>query len=98
MQKSCPTDQSKQGMRSGVIVAGGASVRGDRHDPRRTCRDADEPASAGSGTGRRHPERTDGRYAVVVACYMPFVDPELRAYLFETVDAHDAVVPRLESE
>jgi molybdopterin-guanine dinucleotide biosynthesis protein A len=35
-----------------------------------------------------------GEYAVVVACDMPFVDPDFLAYLFECADGHDAAVPR----
>ena len=40
----------------------------------------------------------EGRYAFVVACDMPFVDPELCAYLFEAVDSCEAAVPRLDSK
>ena len=42
-------------------------------------------------------ESAAGRYAFVVACDMPFVDPALAAYLFERAAGHDAAVPRLES-
>jgi molybdopterin-guanine dinucleotide biosynthesis protein A len=33
-------------------------------------------------------------YAVVVACDMPFVDPDFVDYLFECASGHDAAVPR----
>jgi molybdopterin-guanine dinucleotide biosynthesis protein A len=39
----------------------------------------------------------EGRYAFVVACDMPFVDPELCSYLFEVVDSYEAAIPRLEA-
>lgn len=32
-------------------------------------------------------------YAFVVACDMPFVSPDLAAYLFDRVEGHDAAVP-----
>lgn len=38
-----------------------------------------------------------GQYAFVVACDMPFVDPDLANYLFERATSHDAAVPRRES-
>jgi len=36
----------------------------------------------------------DGEYAAVVACDMPFVDPDFLAYLFERADESDGAVPR----
>lgn len=39
----------------------------------------------------------DGRYAFVVACDMPFVDPDLATYLFDRATSHDGAVPRRES-
>lgn len=39
----------------------------------------------------------EGRYAFVVACDMPFVDPDLAAYLFDRAASHDGAVPRLDS-
>ena len=36
----------------------------------------------------------DGEYAFVVACDMPFVDPDLATYLFDRATSHDAAVPR----
>ncbi len=41
-------------------------------------------------------QAAEGRYAAVVACDMPFVDPDFLAYLFERAGGHDAAVPRLE--
>ncbi len=35
-------------------------------------------------------------YAVLVACDMPFVDPELIAYLLNRVEGYDAAVPHLD--
>lgn len=35
-------------------------------------------------------------YAFVVACDMPFVDPEIVAHLFDRATAHDAAIPRLD--
>jgi molybdopterin-guanine dinucleotide biosynthesis protein A len=40
----------------------------------------------------------EGRFAFVVACDMPFVDPELCSYLFEKVEGHEAAVPQLDSK
>jgi molybdopterin-guanine dinucleotide biosynthesis protein A len=44
--------------------------------------------------------RTPAEYAAVVACDMPFVDPELVAFLFARAagdgTAHDAALPRIE--
>jgi molybdopterin-guanine dinucleotide biosynthesis protein A len=38
-----------------------------------------------------------GTYAVVVACDMPFLDPDLVEFLFERAGSADAALPRLES-
>lgn len=38
----------------------------------------------------------DHEYAAVVACDMPFVDPELVSYLLNRARGHDAAVPRFE--
>ena len=37
---------------------------------------------------------TDAAYAAVVACDMPFVDPDFVAYCFERAVGHDGAVPR----
>ncbi|MFB6086772.1 MAG: molybdenum cofactor guanylyltransferase [Halodesulfurarchaeum sp.] len=37
---------------------------------------------------------TDADYAVVVACDMPFVDPDFVADLFDRVGDHDVAIPR----
>ena len=37
---------------------------------------------------------TDAPYAAVVACDMPFVDPDFVAYCFERAAGHDGAVPR----
>ena len=47
---------------------------------------------AGIFTGLR---ATEAEYAVVVACDMPFVDPNFVEFLFERASGHDAAVPRL---
>jgi molybdopterin-guanine dinucleotide biosynthesis protein A len=41
--------------------------------------------------------RASGRYAFILACDMPFVDPALASHLFERAKSHDGAVPRLES-
>ena len=38
---------------------------------------------------------TDAEYAVVVACDMPFVDPDFVEHLFERASGYEAAVPRL---
>ena len=42
-------------------------------------------------------QAASGTYALVVACDMPFVDPELVEFLFERAASKDAAVPRLDS-
>lgn len=55
----------------------------------------DEGPMAGIRTGLREvSEATDSEYAFVAACDMPFLDPDLVAYLFERAEDHDAAVPR----
>jgi molybdopterin-guanine dinucleotide biosynthesis protein A len=51
----------------------------------------DEGPMAGIATGLR---AAAGDYSVVVACDMPFVDPEFADYLFGRAEGHDAAVPR----
>jgi len=51
----------------------------------------DQGPMAGIATGLA---AVDAEYALVVACDMPFVDPEFVAYLFERASGHDAAVPR----
>ncbi len=46
---------------------------------------------AGIAAGLRAAE---GEYAFVVACDMPFVDPDLARFLFDRAAGHDAAVPR----
>jgi len=53
----------------------------------------DEGPMAGIATGLR---AVAGEYAFVVACDMPFVDPEFVDYLFGRAPGHEAVVPRPE--
>ncbi|AUV80732.1 molybdenum cofactor guanylyltransferase [Salinigranum rubrum] len=53
--------------------------------------DPDRGPVAGIRTGLRAVET---EYAAVVACDMPFVDPDFLAYLFERAAGHDAAVPR----
>ena len=54
-------------------------------------RDPDEGPMAGIARGL---EAVSAEYALVVACDMPFVDPDFAAYLFERAAGHDAAVPR----
>ncbi|MFB6177470.1 MAG: molybdenum cofactor guanylyltransferase [Halobaculum sp.] len=54
-------------------------------------READEGPMAGIATGLA---AVDAEYAAVVACDMPFVDPEFLAYLRERADDCEAAVPR----
>jgi molybdopterin-guanine dinucleotide biosynthesis protein A len=54
-------------------------------------RDPDEGPMAGIARGL---EAVASAYTFVVACDMPFVDPEFAAFLFERADSHDAAVPR----
>ncbi|WP_265111855.1 molybdenum cofactor guanylyltransferase [Halosolutus halophilus] len=42
-------------------------------------------------------EAVDREYAAVVACDMPFVDPDLLAYLADRADGHDGAVVQLEA-
>jgi len=51
----------------------------------------DEGPIAGIRTGLR---AVDDEYAFVVACDMPFVDPDVAALLFDRARGHDAAVPR----
>ncbi len=51
----------------------------------------DEGPMAGIATGLA---AVESEYALVVACDMPFVDPEFAAYLFERASGHDAAVAR----
>ena len=57
--------------------------------------DPDEGPMAGIRTGLREVEETDAAYGFVAACDMPFLDPDLVAYLFERARGRDAAVPRL---
>jgi len=54
-------------------------------------REPDEGPMAGIARGL---EAVAAEYTFVVACDMPFVDPEFVAALFERADGHDAAVPR----
>ena len=54
-------------------------------------REPDEGPMAGIARGL---ETVAAAYTLVVACDMPFVDPEFATYLFEGAEGHDAVVPR----
>ena len=63
-------------------------------DPAPTFAEDTEPdrgPMAGLMTGLRAVET---EYAAVVACDMPFVDPDFLGYLFERAAGHDAAVPR----
>ncbi|MBB6646732.1 molybdenum cofactor guanylyltransferase [Halobellus ruber] len=54
-------------------------------------RETDEGPMAGIARGL---EAVSAEYAFVVACDMPFVDPDFVEYLFERAAGHDAAVPR----
>ncbi|MEF8774467.1 MAG: molybdenum cofactor guanylyltransferase [Halobacteriales archaeon] len=55
----------------------------------------DERVDRGPMAGIRNGLRAaDGEYAFVVACDMPFVSPDLAAFLFERATGHDAAIPR----
>lgn len=59
----------------------------------------DETPDLGPLGGIRNGLRAaESEYAVVVACDMPFVDPELVAYLFERAAGHGAAVPRVDGK
>ncbi|MFB6223732.1 MAG: molybdenum cofactor guanylyltransferase [Haloarcula sp.] len=53
--------------------------------------DPDQGPMAGIATGLA---AVESEYAAVVACDMPFVDPDFVDYLFERADSHEAAVPR----
>ena len=53
--------------------------------------DPDEGPMAGIRTGLR---AVESEYAFVAACDMPFIDPDLVAYLLERAEGSDAAVPR----
>ena len=55
---------------------------------------ADQGPLAGIEVGL---SRVDREYAAVVACDMPFVDPELLAFLADRARGHDGAVVRLEA-
>lgn len=50
----------------------------------------DRGPMAGIMTGLR---AVDAEYAAVVACDMPFLDPELLAFLFDRASGHEAAIP-----
>jgi molybdopterin-guanine dinucleotide biosynthesis protein A len=54
-------------------------------------RETDEGPMAGIARGL---EAVSAEYAFVVACDMPFVDPDFAEYLFDRAAGHDAAVPR----
>lgn len=53
----------------------------------------DEGPMAGIAAGLRE---TRGEYSVVVACDMPFVEPDVVALLFDRANGHDAAVPAMD--
>lgn len=55
--------------------------------------DPDQGPMAGIETGL---DAVDEPYTFVVACDMPFVDPDVVEYLFERASGHDAAVPQLD--
>ena len=58
----------------------------------------DEQADLGPVAGIRNGlQAAASTYAVVVACDMPFLDPDLVEHLFERAEPADAAIPRLES-
>ncbi|MFB6164620.1 MAG: molybdenum cofactor guanylyltransferase [Haloarculaceae archaeon] len=79
--------------RADQVDAIDAALEGYPH-PVRFAED-DEPDQGPLAGLRRGLAAADGTYAFVVACDMPFVDPELAAHLFSRAAGHDAAVPRL---
>jgi len=78
--------------RADQVDAVGEALAGAPFDPT-FARDEtpDLGPMAGIATGLR---AAGGEYAFVVACDMPFVDPDLADYLFDRAAGHDAAVPR----
>lgn len=65
--------------------------------PLELCYAIDDEPDMGPMVGIRNGlEATTGEYGAVVACDMPFVEPELVEYLFDRAAGHDGAVPRLE--
>lgn len=59
----------------------------------------DETPDLGPVAGIRNGLRAvESEYAFVVACDMPFVAPDLVAFLFDRVEGHEAAVPRVGGE
>jgi molybdopterin-guanine dinucleotide biosynthesis protein A len=78
--------------RADQVDAIAAAFDGSGFDPAFAVdRETDEGPMAGIARGL---EEVSAEYALVVACDMPFVDPEFVAYLFERAAARDAAVPR----
>jgi molybdopterin-guanine dinucleotide biosynthesis protein A len=68
-----------------------ASALGDRSRTFAVDEEPDRGPVAGIATGLRAAEAS---CAAVVACDLPFLDPELLAYLFERAAGRDAAVPK----
>jgi len=68
-----------------------ASALGDRSPTFAVDEEPDRGPVAGIATGLRAAEAS---CAAVVACDLPFLDPELLAYLFERAAGRDAAVPK----
>lgn len=78
---NCRTDQRE-------AIAGALA----EHDPTFAIDEhPDRGPVAGIATGLR---AADCHYAAVVACDLPFLDPDLLAYLFERAAGNDAAVPK----
>jgi len=69
-----------------AVVEGVDPTPGFAEDP-----EPDQGPMAGLMTGLR---AVDSEFAAVVACDMPFVDPDFLDYLFERAAGSDAAVPR----
>jgi molybdopterin-guanine dinucleotide biosynthesis protein A len=91
---------------SGVVDALVVNCRSEQLDPIRAALDGydrvvrfaedpqpDQGPTAGIRTGLR---AVESRYAFVVACDMPFVDPGFVEHMFERARGHDAAVPQLD--
>lgn len=71
-----------------------AAFDGYPHDVRFAI-DTDPDAGPMAGIGQGLRAVTD-EFAVVVACDMPFVAPDLVAYLYDAVRGHDAAIPEID--
>jgi len=85
-----------------VVESVVVNCRAEQVGPIRAALDGYDPAFAEDPEGDRGPMAgirnglrvAPDDYAFVVACDMPFVDPDFAAYLLDRAAGHDAAVPR----